>query len=130
MQSSPPPDVPDGLAAVEDLALDLRWTWSHEADALWARLDPEAWEKTRNPWFLLQDISANQLRARTADPVFAAELQRVTQTGNAYLNAPGWFGSTSAAAGDRPAEDYTIRMAPACTGVSIPAELALILWQK
>jgi glycogen phosphorylase len=94
MQSSPPPDLSDGLAALDDLALDLRWTWSHEADALWARIDPEAWGKTRNPWFLLQDIAADRLPALAADPVFAAELQRVTQTRNAYLNAPGWFGST------------------------------------
>lgn len=99
MQSSPPRDLPDGLAPLDDLALDLRWTWSHEADALWARIDPEAWEKTRNPWFLLQDVSTNQLHALTADPVFIGELQRLTQARDAYLNAPGWFGSTYAPAG-------------------------------
>ena len=72
---------------------------SHEADALWARIDPEAWDKTRNPWFLLQDISTNRLRALAADPVFVGELQRLTQARDAYLNAPGWFGSSYVPAG-------------------------------
>jgi starch phosphorylase len=30
----------------------------------------------------------------------------------------------------RPLEDYTIRITPARAGVEVPAELALISWQK
>ena len=32
------PHLPDALAPLQVLALDLRWTWSHEADALWEPL--------------------------------------------------------------------------------------------
>jgi glycogen phosphorylase len=39
MPAWPTRDFPAGLA---ELALDLRWTWSHEADALWERVDAEA----------------------------------------------------------------------------------------
>ncbi|MGH7094857.1 MAG: DUF3417 domain-containing protein, partial [Stellaceae bacterium] len=49
--------LPQEIAALEDLALDLRWTWSHEADTLWQRIDADAWERERNPWVILQDIS-------------------------------------------------------------------------
>jgi glycogen phosphorylase len=42
------------MESVRELALDLRWTWSHGADALWRRLDPALWTQTENPWMLLQ----------------------------------------------------------------------------
>jgi len=38
----------DQISALRELAYDLRWTWSHEADSLWCRMDPSAWERTRN----------------------------------------------------------------------------------
>ena len=43
-------DLPHELEPLGELALDLRWTWSHEADTLWERVDAEAWSRTRNPW--------------------------------------------------------------------------------
>jgi glycogen phosphorylase len=87
-------DLPGGLAALHDLALDLRWTWSHEADHLWARIDPDVWTRTRNPWFLLQEVAADRLNTLATDQAFIAELQRLIETRQAYLNSPGWFGTT------------------------------------
>ena len=55
-------DLPAELSALGELALDLRWTWSHEADALWQRIDADAWERTGNPWTILQDLSPERLR--------------------------------------------------------------------
>ena len=43
----PLPACIEGLA---DLALDLRWTWSHATDWLWKELDAETWERTGNPY--------------------------------------------------------------------------------
>ena len=83
MPAWPTRDFPAGLA---ELALDLRWTWSHEADALWERVDAEAWSRTRNPWVILQDISAERLRALAADSSFVAELERLAGTRRAYLD--------------------------------------------
>jgi starch phosphorylase len=98
MPASPTRDLPTGLAALAELALDLRWTWSHEADALWEQVDAEAWSRTRNPWIILQDISADQLRALAADRWFVAELERLASTRRAYLDAASWFSSTHGAA--------------------------------
>ncbi len=84
-------DLPEPLAALAGLAIDLRWTWSHEADALWQRIDADSWAQTRNPWTILQDLSEGQLRALAADPGFTAELQRLVQARNAYPGMPGWF---------------------------------------
>jgi starch phosphorylase len=41
--------LPGVLAPLEELALDLRWTWSHSADDLWRQLDADAWERSENP---------------------------------------------------------------------------------
>ena len=49
-----------------ELALDLRWTWSHEADALWQQVDAEVWRRTQNPWVILQHISTGRLEALAA----------------------------------------------------------------
>ena len=88
MPALPTRDFPAGLEPLSELALDLRWTWSHEADALWERVDAEAWSRTRNPWIILQDISAQRLRALAADRSFVAELERLARTRQAYLGAP------------------------------------------
>ena len=95
MPAWPTRDFPAGLA---ELALDLRWTWSHVADALWERVDAEAWSRTRNPWIILQDIPAERLRALAADRLFVAELERLASTRRAYLDTPGWFTSAHGAA--------------------------------
>jgi Protein of unknown function (DUF3417) len=39
----------EGFDTLVDLALDLRWSWSHMEDKLWEPLDPELWELTHNP---------------------------------------------------------------------------------
>ena len=90
MDAITPHDLSDALG---ELALDLRWTWSHEADALWERIDAEAWSRTRNPWTILQDISAERLRALAADCSFVGELERLARARQAYLETPGWFAS-------------------------------------
>ncbi len=50
--------LPKGLKGLAELALDLRWYWSHASDAFWQRVDSELWSLTRNPWLILQTIVA------------------------------------------------------------------------
>ncbi|MGE5257278.1 MAG: DUF3417 domain-containing protein, partial [Hyphomicrobiales bacterium] len=37
------PPLPEGLEGLAELALDLRWSWSHATDPVWERIDPEIW---------------------------------------------------------------------------------------
>ncbi|MGA8758129.1 MAG: alpha-glucan family phosphorylase [Stellaceae bacterium] len=97
MPALPIRDIPAGLEALTELALDLRWTWSHEADALWEQIDAEAWNRTRNPWTILQDISHERLRALAADDAFVGEVERLAAARQAYLEAPSWFSSAHGA---------------------------------
>lgn len=91
------PQLPEALAPLRDLALDLRWTWSHEADALWKHLDASLWEQTHNPWTLLKQVSADRLAALAIDPHVLAELQSLVDKRRAYLDQPSWFGASTAA---------------------------------
>jgi starch phosphorylase len=94
MTPNPPRLLPPALAALAELALDLRWTWSHAADRLWMQLDEAGWSRTRNPWSILQDVPADRLAALAADPGFVAELGRLAAERRAYLEGEHWFGRT------------------------------------
>jgi starch phosphorylase len=83
-----PPALPSGLEPLAELALDLRWTWSHGADHLWRHLDQETWDDTRNPWLLLQSVPRDRLAACARDPDFRRDVEQVLEARGAYLTAP------------------------------------------
>ncbi|HTT82642.1 MAG TPA: alpha-glucan family phosphorylase [Rhizomicrobium sp.] len=85
------PNLPPDLSALKTLALDLRWTWSHEADALWEDVHPELWQRTRNPWIILQNASPGRLQLLSADSTFRARLRNFVAARETYYRAPGWF---------------------------------------
>lgn len=91
--------MPAGLEGLTDLALDLRWTWSHFSDRLWERLDPEGWKLTGNPYFILQNVSKTQLEDAARDEALQADVRLWMEQRQQYLDDPGWFGQTHAAAG-------------------------------
>lgn len=71
-----------------NLALDLRSTWNHSADALWHKIDPELWELTHNPWAVLQAASKEKLDRLMADPAFSALVEKLTKARQDGIN---WF---------------------------------------
>ncbi|MBV8728408.1 MAG: alpha-glucan family phosphorylase, partial [Acidobacteriia bacterium] len=81
----------DGLS---ELALNLRWTWKHAADELWQRLDPELWERTLNPWLVLQTVSQEKLESVKRDPEFAQLLDEVLQEKRESREGVTWFQET------------------------------------
>lgn len=84
-----PRELPQGLEGLTELALDLRWTWNHAVDALWAQLDAELWEHTHNPWVVLQNVSQLRLEQLAQDEAFARKLRQASEERQAYLKAPG-----------------------------------------
>jgi starch phosphorylase len=84
--------LPPGLEGLADLALDLRWTWSHFSDRLWQALDREGWERTANPYFILQNVSQARLEEAAQDVGFTEELQKWVSERRRYLQDPGWYG--------------------------------------
>jgi starch phosphorylase len=94
------PEIPAGLSALRALALDLRWTWSHESDWLWEELDADLWRRTANPWSVLQNVSTQRLKTLAADKSFRDRLAELESAGRAYLERSNWFGATHGAALD------------------------------
>lgn len=84
--------LPESLEALTELALDLRWTWSHGADTLWQMMDEECWERTENPWALLQNLSHERLQQLAVDEQFCQELERLSAERASHQADPGWYG--------------------------------------
>ncbi|HTS78465.1 MAG TPA: alpha-glucan family phosphorylase [Bryobacteraceae bacterium] len=79
---------------LRDLALDLRWTWNHAADELWARLDPDLWELTHNAWVILQTVSRQKLNACLTDADFRAKLEATLRFYDYHNQRAHWFDTT------------------------------------
>ena len=76
------------------LALDVNWTLSRAADTLWRRLNADLWERTHNPWAVLQTVSGRDLKRITAEPSFRASLDEIIKTRSAENQSPRWFQQT------------------------------------
>lgn len=85
-------DLPhfDTLAAI---ALNLRWSWKHQADYLWKTLSPELWESTRNPWVVLQTVSREKWDQAFSSPHFQNALEGILLSAKEEDQAPTWFSS-------------------------------------
>ncbi len=81
----------DGFDTLVDLALNLRWSWSHGEEELWEPLDPELWELTHNPWLVLQTVSRSRLKSQMADPNFRQKVNEAARAKQTYGDASTWF---------------------------------------
>jgi|SRR5579863_933216 len=80
-----------GINSLAELALDMRWSWSHSADELWRQLDPELWDLTHNPWVVLQSVSRDRLQRLLADPGFRNKVDALMRARGQEARSPAWF---------------------------------------
>jgi starch phosphorylase len=83
--------LPKGLEGLFELALDLRWNKRIIYDQIWERLDPEAWERTHNPYMILQSISREQLEAAANDEQLKQVLEMWLERRKWALEEKSWF---------------------------------------
>ncbi len=95
---SPLPGDTPGFEALAQIALDLRCSWNHAADALWRRLDPALWELTYNPRVVLRTVARARVERLLAEPDFRQLLDTVVQARQQMETAPTWFSRYHAAA--------------------------------
>ena len=95
-----PRELPPALTPLVELALDLRWTWSHAGDSLWRSVDAETWEVTRNPWFVLQNARRARLDELAGDAAFGAALARLADERREHLRALAWCAQSEPPFGD------------------------------
>jgi glycogen phosphorylase len=88
------PEIPTALAGLSSLALNVRWTWDRQTQALFRRLDPAAWSASEHdPMRLLASIKPERWAelAQDADVVTAtqAAVDRLDQA----IHQDQWFQS-------------------------------------
>ncbi len=86
-----PRALPEPLSGLATLALDLRWSWNHGADALWRQVSPKLWDETANPWLILVSVSDKRLEKLAGDARFLEKLQQQLDAREAHLKAKSWF---------------------------------------
>ena len=86
------PCLPARLHCLNDLSLNLRWSWDHPTIELFRRLDGDLWEATgHNPRLMLGRISQKRLAELESDEAFLAHMDRAWANLNEYLGSTGWF---------------------------------------
>ncbi|CAM5742095.1 alpha-glucan family phosphorylase [Mycolicibacterium aubagnense] len=84
--------LPERLAALERLSINLRWSWHKPTQELFAEIDPALWEQVgADPVALLGAVSPARLDELAADEDFVGRVNhRATDLDN-YLNRPLWY---------------------------------------
>ena len=86
------PALPERIGWLGEIARNVWSSWSPEAGDLFARLDPEEWERLgHNPIALLRGLSQERLDAVAADESFVAMVARVARRLDAYVSDEGWL---------------------------------------
>ncbi|MFG1999174.1 alpha-glucan family phosphorylase [Spirillospora sp. NPDC048911] len=84
--------LPGPLRQLEQLVLNLRWSWHHETLDLFRAVDPELWETVgHDPVRLLGEVSPERLSLLAVDRRFLRRLQDTAEDLNEYLTAPHWY---------------------------------------
>ena len=81
----------EGVDALNELALNLHWSWNHGADEVWKGLDAELWATTQNPWVILQTVSHERIKAVLGDVEFRSRLDSLLQGNRESYQADAWF---------------------------------------
>jgi len=84
--------LPAPLAALDELAHNLRWSWHAPTRELFAQLDPELWREVhQDPVRLIGALSVERLAELAADEGFVARVQAATADLRAYVSEPRWY---------------------------------------
>src|SRR6476659_1582549 len=84
--------LPEPIAALGDLASNLRWSWHPPTRDLFERLDPQRWVKVRkDPVRLLSALSPQELTDLASDVEFVSAVAAAKADLDEYLAEPRWF---------------------------------------
>jgi len=86
------PALPPALKPLEHLANNLRWSWHHPTQALFASIDAGIWDRVgQDPLLLLGAVSPQRLEALAGDAAFTARIGQVSADLDAYLTGDLWY---------------------------------------
>src|SRR5215467_14190934 len=87
------PTIPQRIGRLHELAYNLWWTWHPDAQALYAAIDPELWERTEhNAVRVLIEVAPERLAALAEDSEFVARYEAVLAAFDAYMHPEStWY---------------------------------------
>ncbi len=86
------PSLPEALAPLEALAMNLRWSWDLHTRELFRWVDPEEWDAVvHDPVRLLGNVSTARLAELVDDMGFLRALESVSADLEGYLTRDAWF---------------------------------------
>ena len=86
------PRLPEPLAPLRGLMLNLRWSWHAETLDLFAAIDPAGWERARHdPVALLAEVPPERLAELAADRRFLRRLGDAVDDLREYRTGPRWY---------------------------------------
>ena len=90
--------LPEPLAALHGLMLNLRWSWHRPAADLFASIDPAAWAASGgDPIAMLSALPSARIAALAADQDFLRRLGEADQDLRQYMSEPRWYAAGPAA---------------------------------
>ncbi|WP_019931110.1 alpha-glucan family phosphorylase [Nocardia sp. BMG111209] len=85
--------LPERLAALAELATNLRWSWHTPTQDLFAELDRDLWARVgHDPVRILGEVPAARLDELAGDEVYARAVDAAAADLQDYLTRPRWFG--------------------------------------
>jgi glycogen phosphorylase len=86
------PRLPEPLAPLRGLMLNLRWSWHAETLDLFAAIDPDGWERAgHEPVALLAEVPPERLAELAADRRFLRRLGDAVDDLREYRTGPRWY---------------------------------------
>ncbi|MFN2505193.1 MAG: alpha-glucan family phosphorylase [Acidimicrobiales bacterium] len=86
------PRLPEAIAALHGLALNLRWSWDDRTQNLFRWIDPDAWEATgHDPVAVLNTASRARLESLASEQAFLSFLREVDDDLRRELSTEHWF---------------------------------------
>src|SRR5437867_2359058 len=80
-------EITELTVGLNQVARNLWWTWSQEAQELFQQLSPRGWQNLyHNAVAVLHEVSDYELRVRLQDRDFARQVRAVLDSFNAYMN--------------------------------------------
>src|SRR3954466_5580853 len=84
--------LPEPLAPLGELVMNLRWSWHPDALDLFESVDPDTWEAVgHDPVRLLGEVGADRMAVLAKDRRFLRRLQDAHDDLQDYLNQPRWY---------------------------------------
>ena len=87
-------NLPQRLRRLSDLAYNLWWTWNSDAEWVFRRIDPEAWEAVaHNPVTFLRKTARTAFTAATRDMAYLNRYDEVIRAFDQYLQGgdQAWY---------------------------------------